>query len=125
MAYNLNYNIRDESGNDDGTISEADAKAQYPQGHGDAWGHYLTAIGGYYRLLTHPNYEWVRRAEQTLIAGVPFDVDFFDERKFASIAAARARAGAEIMKLTYREQFVADPSSQWQGYRDSDDQRGG
>ena len=35
----------------------------YPQGHGDAWGHFLTALNKYYELLRHPNYTWVPRAE--------------------------------------------------------------
>ncbi|MEK7324309.1 MAG: transketolase C-terminal domain-containing protein, partial [Chloroflexota bacterium] len=44
VAYSLNYNVRNESGDVSGTIDEADAKVLYPQGHGDAWGHYLTAV---------------------------------------------------------------------------------
>ena len=40
VAYALNYNIRNEDGDVSGTINEADAKVLYPQGHGDAWGHY-------------------------------------------------------------------------------------
>jgi len=42
-AYNVNYNIYDE--NTDGFIDEDDARALYPQGHGDAWGHFLSALG--------------------------------------------------------------------------------
>ena len=50
-------------------------------------------------------------------------VDFLDERKFAKAAAAKARAGAEIVGLTYRQQFVEDARGQWQGYKDPDDAR--
>ena len=39
VAYVMNYNIKDV--NRDGFIDEADAAIMYPQGHGDAWGHYL------------------------------------------------------------------------------------
>ena len=37
-----NYNIYDV--NMDGFIDEDDAMILYPQGHGDAWGHYLSAL---------------------------------------------------------------------------------
>jgi hypothetical protein len=123
VAYALNYNVRDEQGAVDGTISEADAKQLYPQGHGDAWGHYLTAIKNYYRLLRNPNYTWVPRSEAVLVGGVPVAVDFLDERKFAKAAAAKAKTGAEITSLTYRGVYVEDPAGQWQGYQDANTNR--
>lgn len=123
VAYALNYNIQDQNGNVDGTISEADAKSLYPQGHGDAWGHYLTAIMRYYTLLRHENYLWVPRAEAVMVGGVPVTVDYLDERKFAKAAAARAHAGAEIASLTYRSKYTEDPAGQWQGYKDTDPER--
>ena len=119
VAYQLNYNIKDNPNmNPDGTIDEKDAAALYPQGHGDAWGHYLTAIKRYYDLLRHPFYTWVPRAEAVLVGGVPVTVDFLDERKFANAAAAKARAGVEIVNLTHRNAYTADPEGQWQGYID-------
>jgi uncharacterized delta-60 repeat protein len=123
VAYAANYDIRDESGVVDGVLNEADAKAYYPQAHGDAWGHYLTAIKGYYHLLHNPNFTWVPRIEAVLVGGVPVAVDYLDERKFGKAAAARARAGAEIANLTYRNAYSEDPASQWQGYRDADEDR--
>ena len=123
VAYALNYNIRNESGDTSGTIDEADAKVLYPQGHGDGWGHYLTAIKNYYRLLRNPNFTWVPRIEAVLVGGVPVSVDFFDERKFAAAAGARAKTGAEIVSLTYRNAYVEDPEGQWQGYQDSQTDR--
>src|SRR5262249_48627692 len=42
VAYQQTYNISDQ--NFDGFIDEKDARILYPQGHGDAWGHFLTAI---------------------------------------------------------------------------------
>jgi hypothetical protein len=123
VAYALNYNIRSAAGNVSGTISEADAAAMYPQGHGDAWGHYLSAIKHYYRLLRNPNFTWVPRIEAVVVGGVPVSVDYYDERKFAAAAAARARAGAEIVSLTYRGAYVEDPAGQWQGYQDEDGER--
>ncbi len=123
VAYALNYNIRNESGDVSGTIDAADAKALYPQGHGDAWGHYLSAVKNYYRLLRNPNFTWVPRIEAVLVGGVPVSVDFLDERKFAAAAGARARTGAEIVGLTYRNAYVEDPEGQWQGYQDPQAQR--
>ena len=121
VAYSLNYNITDK--NDDCGISEEDAKIMYPQGLGDAWGHYLIGIKNYYRLIRHPLYTWKTRAESILVGGVPVAVDFLDERKFAKTAAAKARTGAEIVNLTYRQNYVEDPEGQYQGYRDDDPER--
>lgn len=118
VAYALNYAIQDQLGNKDGKIDEADAKIMYPQGHGDAWGHYLTAIKNYYRLLRSQYFNWVPHAEQILIGGVPVTVDYLDERKFARAAAAKARTGAELVGLTYRSVYDENPANQWQGYKD-------
>ncbi|WP_099019480.1 hypothetical protein [Marinicella litoralis] len=121
VAYALSYNIYDV--NDSGVIDEFDAKIQYPQGHGDAWGHYLTATDIYYDLLRHPFYTWEAKAEAITIAGQPTQVDFLDERQFVETAAAKARVGAEVVDLTYRSAYVEDPSGQYQGYVDSDEDR--
>ncbi len=120
-AYSQVYNLVDR--NLDGFIDSADARIQYPQGHGDAWGHYTSALKGYYRLLRHPSYSWTPRAEAIEIAGTAVTVDYRDERKLAAAAAARARAGAEIVNLTYRDAYVEDPAGQWQGYEDPDPER--
>lgn len=122
VAYALNYNIVDNP-EGDGVISEADAKRLYPQGHGDAWGHYLTALSTYYKLLAHPFYTWVNRSEAVLVGGAPVTVDYIDERKFARTAAAKAQVGNEIVNLAYRQKYVEDPAGQWQGYKDKDPTR--
>jgi len=121
VAYKLTYNISDQDG--DGFIDERDARTLYPQGHGDAWGHYLTATKKYYALLRHPYYEWVPRPEAVTVAGSPVQVDYLDERKFAQAAAAKAKTGAEIVNLSYRQKYVADPAGQWQGYKDTQPDR--
>jgi hypothetical protein len=119
VAYALNYNIRDVAeGPGVGVISEDDAKRLYPQGHGDAWGHYLTAMKSYYKLLTHPFYTWVPRSETILVGGQPLTVDYLDERKFARTAAAKAQSGAEIVELSYREVYTENPEGQYLGYKD-------
>ncbi len=121
VAYSQVYGISDDNG--DGFIDEKDARIQYPQGHGDAWGHYLTSLTTYYKLLRHPYYTWDPRAEAVLVAGAPVMVDYLDERHFARMAAAKAKVGAEIVDLTYRENYVDDPAGQWQGYKDSNSGR--
>src|SRR6185503_3576179 len=120
VAYALNYNIRNVNGDVAGTINEADAKHLYPQGHGDAWGHYLTAIKNYYRLLRSPHFTWVPRIEAVTVGGVPVSVDYLDERKFAAAAAARARAGAEIVNLTFRSTYLEVAPKPWQTQPDTD-----
>jgi len=123
VAYALNYNIRAQDGSVSGTISAADAAVLYPQGHGDAWGHYLSAIKNYYLLLRNPNFTWVPQIEAVLVGGVAVSVSYEHERKFAAAAAARAQTGAEIVNLTYRNAYVEDPAGQWQGYTDSNTNR--
>ncbi|MFH2094043.1 MAG: hypothetical protein ABIJ31_16910 [Pseudomonadota bacterium] len=121
IAYVQTYNLSDQDSS--GIIDELDAKIMYPQGHGDAWGHYLTAMTAWYKLLKHPYYTWEPRVESVLVGGAPIPVDYLDERKFAQTAAAKARAGAEIVDLTYRKNYVAEKSGQWQGYKDTDSDR--
>ena len=121
VAYQQSYNVSDQ--NNDGVIDEFDARIMFPQGHGDAWGHYLTGSKIYYELLRHPFFSWDPRTESILVAGVPIEVDFLDERQFAETAAARARTGAEVVDLTYRSRYVADPNGQYQGYTDTNAQR--
>jgi len=121
IAYAVSYNISDVY--IDGVLDEKDAKLLFPQGHGDSWGHYLTAIKKYYMLLQHPFFTWDPRPEAVLVAGVPLQVDYFDERKFAKAAAAKAQVGADLVDLTYRQSYVEDPAGQWQGYKDTDSER--
>ena len=91
VAYVMNYNVKDV--NRDGFINEADAAIMHPQGHGDAWGHFLTATQKYYELLRHPNYTWVPRAEPIAVAGAPVVVDYYDERRFAIAAVQQGEDG--------------------------------
>ncbi len=98
------------------------ARELYPQGHGDAWGHYLTAVKKFYALLRHPVYEWIVSTEAVLVGGQPVDVGFQYERSFAEAAAAKAKAGAAITSLTFRQRFDADPAMQ-DGYPDENAHR--
>lgn len=121
VAYQQNYNVTDQ--NFDGFIDDRDARKMYPQGHGDAWGHYLKALKTHYDLLRHPYFTWIPTTEAVVVAGAAIEVDFQDERKFARTAALKAKAGAEIVDLTYRNSYVEDPDGQWQGYQDTDTDR--
>jgi len=108
VAYANNYQV----------TNVTDARTLYPQGHGDAWGHYLTSVKKFYTLLRHPVFEWIISTEAVLVAGQPVPVGFQYERRFAQAAAARARTGAAITSLTFRRQYDADPLAQ-DGYPDS------
>lgn len=122
-VYNLNYAIADL--NADATNSAVEAQLIFPQGHGDAWGHYLMAIKNFYRLLRNPNFAWLVTDEQISLPGGQGTVrmNYQYERRFAAIAAAKARTGAEIVNLTYRSRYVENPDGQWQGYADPDTDR--
>jgi hypothetical protein len=118
-AYNANYGIGDA--NRDGLIDETDAGLIFPMGHGDAWGHFLSASKMHYGLLQRSNYNWEARAELYSLLGNVIPTDYLDEQSFARTAANKARCGLSIVKATYRDAYVADPSAQWQGYTDAAD----
>lgn len=118
-AYNVNYNIYDTD--KDGFINEDDARTLYPQGHGDAWGHFVSAIGMHYELLKQPLFSWKSRPELYSLMQNVLEVDFLDEKTFAKMAAAKARAGRDIVRGTYRLNYTQDPDGQWQGYTDGAD----
>ena len=114
VIYALNYNILDQ--NNDGKVNAADALKLYPQGHGDAYGHYLTAVKGYYSLLMNNKFDWVPRIETVTILGKAVSVDYLDERKFAAAAAAVARTGRQVFDLTWRKDYQAGQSAGWQAF---------
>lgn len=118
-AYNVNYNIYDV--NQDGFINEDDARKLYPQGHGDAWGHYVSALDMHYTLLQHSGFSWKTRSELYSLMQNVLEVDFLDEKTFARLAAERARAGRDIVRDTYRLKYTQNPDGQWQGYTDGAD----
>jgi len=114
VVYAINYNIQEDSTRgSDGAVDALDALRLYPQGHGDAYGHYLTALKGYYSLLLDQDFDWVPRTEAVTILGKPVQVDYLDERKFAASAAALARTGKQIFDLTWRRDFEPANDSGW------------
>ena len=122
-AYALNYGIQSLTDNNTGSISEADAAKWYPQGHGDAYGHFLTAITTYYRLLMNTNFTWYPRAEVKVIGGVNVTFNYLDERKMAGAALSRARAGLEIIERTFRRDFEFDSTQDPALYEDRNTDR--
>jgi hypothetical protein len=118
--YALNYNIREPvSGTSaNGTVDAADAQWMFPQGHGDAYGHYLTALKGYYRLLQSPSFSWSPRAETVSVLGQPVSVDYYDERRFADSAAFVTRAAQQILTLSYRQSYRDNAALGWGHLRD-------
>jgi hypothetical protein len=124
--YASNYNIKEKVGSStaNGVIDAADAQRMFPQGHGDAYGHYLTALTGYYRLLWNPNFTWKPSAEAVTVLGVPVTVDFQDERKFAAAAALLANTAEQICALTYRQNYKDDPKAGWSQFQDKVTDRG-
>ncbi|MDR0993438.1 MAG: LamG domain-containing protein [Verrucomicrobiota bacterium] len=125
VAYAASYNIKGNPTNTTGIISAEDAKGAYPQGHGDAWGHYLSALDGFYRLLAYPDFGWNTIPGATMVGNAAVSSDFFDEQKFAEAAAAKARTGAEILSRTYRRDYQMQgvDAATWTFYNDSDTNR--
>ena len=113
-AYVANYGIRAR----EGVLDVNCAAAQYPQGHGDAWGHYLSALTGYYRLLRNPLFDWTAAMGEMLMDQKLTNVDYQDEEKFADAVARLARIGLDAMDLTVRKQY-RDNEGVTGGYRDS------
>lgn len=118
--YAVNYNISEKSGSStaNGIVDAADAYRMFPQGHGDAYGHYLTALKGYYKLLTHPYFTWTPSAETVTVLGVPVSVDYKDERKFAAAAANVGRTAQQVLSLVHRQNYKDDPNAGWSQFRD-------
>ena len=112
VIYALNYDIYDQD--HDGVVGPADAAHLYPQGHGDAYGHFLTAMKGYYSLLIDPDFDWVPRIEAVTVLGQPISVDYLDERKFAAAAASVARTGRQTFDLTWHQEFQSGSGQGWE-----------
>jgi len=116
VAYAVNYNIK---GTDAVTIDENTAAERYPQGHGDAWGHYLSALKIYYRLLRNPNFSWGDPSVSPMLLGLrTVDVDYKDEERLAETAEALARTGAQIAERVHCKVSSAADGDTLAGCRD-------
>lgn len=121
VAYAVNYNIGSTNG--DAVIDEEDAVRQYPQGHGDAYGHYLSAIKGFYRLLRNPYFTWNVSMGEMLLADAVANVDYYDEQRFAEVAVSMADTAALVVDRTARKAY-AEHGGGGAGYLDDDGARG-
>ncbi len=102
-----------------------DAQALYPQGHGDAWGHYLTALKQFYRLLQHERFVWSTGNQAVLLGDGQLSVRFSHEQRFASAAAEKARVGAAIVERTFHKLYHDDHHARLRGYTDDEPGRHG
>lgn len=119
VAYAVNYNI---SGEKTSTIDYQQAAEAFPQGHGDAYGHYLSALAGYYRLLRNPYFSWGTPAMgEMVVADSVVNVDYYDESTFAKAAANVAKTAVDIVDRTARKAWKEGAVSA--GYLDSDASR--
>lgn len=118
VAYAVNYNIN--STDKDADIDEDDAAKQYPQGHGDAWGHYLSAMNVWYRLLRNPYFSWSAAQMQMNVADNVVDVDYYDEERFAETAGKLAKTAADIVDRTAKKSWRDNKGAKMAGYLDSD-----
>lgn len=120
VFYATNYNINEAAGDstEDGVINEYDAQRMFPQGHGDAYGHYLTALKGYYELLFHPYFSWTTSSESVSVFGQTVQIDYKDERKFAASAADLASTAEQIVALIHRQNYRDADEGGWSHYRD-------
>lgn len=117
VIYALNYNIQEEKGDElDGIVGAEDAAELYPQGHGDAYGHFLTGLKNYYSLIIDADFDWVPRTEGVLILNQTVQVDYTDERKFAAAAAAVARTGKQVFDLTWRQDYQSGDDVGWEHF---------
>ncbi len=111
VIYALNYNIQPLPGSS--AVDASAAAYMFPQGHGDAYGHYLTAMKDFFSLFISPSFDWVPHPEAVSVLGQPVEVNYQNERKFATAAAALARAGHQVLDLTWRRDFVPGGDSGW------------
>ncbi len=118
-AYVANYGIRAR----DGILDVNCAAAQYPQGHGDAWGHYLSALTGYYRLLRNPWFNWTASMTEMLMDQKLMNVDYQDEQKFADAAVKLVQTGTDVMDLTLRKAYKENEGDTTAAYFDSDSEQ--
>ena len=120
VAYAVNYNIE---GTDTVALSEEQAAALYPQGHGDAYGHYLSALKGWYRLIRNPSFTWPVAQGEMVVADSTVNVDYYEEAKFAEAAAKLAKTAADCVDLTACKACRDTGGSALSGYVDANTNR--
>lgn len=121
VAYAVNYNV---TGSESGVLDEETAAKLYPQGHGDAYGHYLSAVKTYYRLLRNPNFSWgTPGMGEMLMADAVVNNDYYEENRFSELSGALATTAASIMERTAQKAWRDNGGLAGAGYLDEDDDR--
>ena len=121
VAYAVNYDI---TGSNTGLIDYQQAAEMFPQGHGDAYGHYLSALSGYYRLLRNPYFSWGEPAMgEMVVADSVLNVDYYDEAQFAKAACNVAKVAVEVVDRTARKAYRDNNGATGAGYLDDDTTR--
>lgn len=121
VAYAVNYNV---TGSETGILDEETAAKLYPQGHGDAYGHYLSAVKTYYRLLRNPNFSWgTPGMGEMLMADAVVNNDYYEENRFSELAGALSKTAASIMERTAQKAWRDHGGLPGAGYLDEDRNR--
>ncbi len=122
VAYAVNYNI---SATKSSSVDLEAAAAQFPQGHGDAYGHFLSALKLYYRLLRNPNFSWgTPGMGEMLLGDAVINVDYYDENRFGEIAERLAESARATFDRTARKAYSDNGGAAGSGYIDRDPNRG-
>ena len=119
VAYVNNYMIRGT----DGQITVEEAAKQYPQGHGDAYGHYLSMLKSFYHLARNPYFDWYASMTEMLVGDSVANVDYFDEEKFAEAAGKLAKTALDTIDLTARKAWKDADGVVGAGYFDADEEQ--
>ncbi len=122
VAYAVNYGI---SGTKSASVDAEEAARLYPQGHGDAYGHYLSALKLYYRLLRNPNFSWgTPGMGEMLLGDAVLNVDYYEENRFGEIAGKLAETALATFDRTARKAYADNGGAPGGGYLDADPTRG-
>ena len=118
-VYVLNYGIDRviDSGEDTPESVLDYARRLFPQGHGDAWGHYLTGMKTFYSLMSQPSFTWSAAANLAEGDDGVVTLSASDEEEiFAQIALEKAVAGSRIVELQFRRAYRDDPVQRLLGH---------
>ncbi|HEV8355410.1 MAG TPA: hypothetical protein VGQ17_01460 [Gemmatimonadales bacterium] len=101
VAYRSNYGE---------VASNFEAAEKFPQGHGDAYGHYLTAMAAGIRLLSTGTEGIPAEFMDDLLADVAGDDGSLEAvRELSQAAVARAEAAGHVAELLFRRDYFEDP----------------
>jgi uncharacterized membrane protein len=117
-AYRSNYRV----------ASDFDAAAKFPQGHGDAYGHYLTALKTGLELLRDgPQALPAQHSALVIDVLTGSDGGLETVRRLTEAAAARARSASEVAELLFRRDYRENPEDprRLEVFADRDPQRAG